>query len=531
MDSRFTWKSLSDDAAWESLFSPTHGAEARVVRNILHYLRKRAEALGVLIENHYVDRDHRAAFSHFYSRQFRGTSSLCQRLHFFASGTPWDALQGAQTPSPDSYLGYVVQRPTPSAPIGRSVLAIEPRMIPGAMVYCRGNFQPHINDTEFHVNGVPFTQQDSMVMSCAETSIWTAARVMSKQFHHRLILPNEITRPETIGHSEYGRLLPSNGLTANQMAQALSALGFEPIHYDKQAFKKEVDPIETCIPYIVSKIPTILAFPSHAVTACGVVMRQLQQPNGDHLHSVHEWVDGLIIQDDTRGPYRVIPKDDDLHVTLHQTDLNDLLIAKPKDPRDVTYPSSWWSASKAESIIVPLPERVYLTAVDAQVFAKTTLSPKGFLPHLHQMLALLAQAGHRDARVFLEALFEGKHGGLVYSVRCRKAVDVRHDFVPASPRVREVLREVPLPRQVWAIECTTRDAFESKLKEDRILYGEFYLDATAHKYVGLSALVLARVVGAMLVRSGLCLGDDTPKIIEIREDAASYRSGIPLWSD
>lgn len=530
----FSWHRLSSDDDWEKLFPAVRWGEPRAVENTLTYLREHALARSVLVERHYVDRDHRAAFSYFYSRQFRGTPSLCERLHFFASDQEdWDALGGEHAPPASSYLGYVIRRPTASAPIGRSVLAIDAAKVPGARVYCSGRFEPHINDTRFQVDGVPFAQQDSMVMSCAETSIWISARVMSKNFHHPLILPDEITRPEIIGRADHGRLLPSNGLTANQMTHALSALGFEPIHYDWEAFRSShIDPIETCTPYLVSKIPTILAFPGHAVTACGLI-RRAGAPRPDEkvfLHSVHEWIEGLIIQDDSRGPYRIVARDAATHAALRRSDVSSLLITRVPERPSVDR-CSCWCARHVEGILIPLPERMYLTGADAQHFAQTVLAPDGLLPALRDILELLAKRGHGDARTFLDAALHQRHGGLVYSVRCRKSVDVRRDFALARPRVREIMRDVPLPRQLWAIEVTTREAFEREEPEQRFLYGELYLDATAHKHADLSQLVLARIVGAMLVRPGLCRGDDTPVISGIPDDACYFRSGIPLWSD
>lgn len=369
-------------------------------------------------------------------------------------------------------------------------------------------------------------------MSCAETSIWTAARVMSKQFDHPLILPHQIANADIVGMADHGRLLPSNGLTTNQMSHALSALGFHPIVYNKEAYtlrQRDYAPIELCLPYLVSKIPTILALPSHAVVACGVLLGESRRFAPDRLLCcVDELVNGLIVQDDTRGPYRIIPKDASTHEYLCDGKLRSLLVTPIRDPKLVSPEPKWWTTEKVESIIVPLPDKVYLTALDAHAFAKLYLNPETFPEDLHEVLAALARRRNPATKTFLAAL-EGEHGGLVYSVRCRKSTSVRSDFRNAHPTVRETLRDVSLPRLLWVIEVTTRDAFSSPSANQRLVFGEFYLDATAHQYLGPPSLVVAHVVGGMVVRPKLSRGLDDVERVVIQEDRPFERPNIPLW--
>lgn len=104
--------------------------------NQVAYLREYLRDLGVkavVEEPNYFDRDYLAEFSAFYAISARGYPNICKRLHFFcapvervqleaALGGDADALRNLQ----DSYAGFSVIRPIPSAPLGRTVLALYP---------------------------------------------------------------------------------------------------------------------------------------------------------------------------------------------------------------------------------------------------------------------------------------------------------------------------------------------------------------------------------------------------------------------
>ena len=87
-------------------------------------------ATSVLEEPSYFDRDYLAEFSAFYAVSAAGYSNLCQRLHFFSGpliGRP--DIEAATTGDPAltaalqaRYLGFIVVRPFPQAPLGRTVL-------------------------------------------------------------------------------------------------------------------------------------------------------------------------------------------------------------------------------------------------------------------------------------------------------------------------------------------------------------------------------------------------------------------------
>jgi len=531
--------SLLDEASWERLATRMAEEQPRPLPLIssLAYLRHRAGANNVLIEHRYVDRDHRAAFTYFYARQFCQIPQLCERYHFFKSSKPWRPTLGASPPrSPEEeYLGFIIRRPCPNSPIGRSVFPISASIIPGAYAHTRFEIPSHVNETELKALGVPFCQQDSVVMTCAETSIWTAARIMTEHFDHRPVLPSQIASLDTIGFSRHGRVLPSGGLTADQMAHALTTLGFGPVYYVKDSAKDELsrwDALDVAATYLTSSIPVILGIPRHAVTACGVMQRRDRRSiRPSPVLPSHNWVEGLLIQDDARGPFRLMPLDIGACRSFQAAGLHDLLMSTDLHQRTRTG-GRWVITRDVDTVLVPLPEKVFLTARDVHKLALEFLRPGGVLHGFKPLILQIANSGNNGARQLYEALSFPKHGGLVYSVRLRRSIDVRSDFHGANEQVRTILRDTPLSRFVWVVEFTTYDNFTHPKKEARELLGELYFDATSHAYSGVSSLIFAHFVGTVYNRPDLLVGSSVTRgPYPILDDRPLLREGIPLWTD
>ena len=95
----------------------------RVLREILAQAY-RAGAQTAVIEFRYIDADYRDEHSAFYSTTFRRYPSVAHRIHFFTDPTteqlddPNEPLKFADL----GYLGYMVARPVPGAPVGRVMM-------------------------------------------------------------------------------------------------------------------------------------------------------------------------------------------------------------------------------------------------------------------------------------------------------------------------------------------------------------------------------------------------------------------------
>ncbi|MCG8456498.1 MAG: hypothetical protein MI919_09465, partial [Holophagales bacterium] len=128
---------------WGLLRKLCGGISSRDEELLRAYLRGKARS--VLVENEYIDKDYRNAFSGFYSKKFARQESRCRRLLFFdvrlleedltgvvdlpgllesrakAEGAP--LFEGTTA----GFLGAVVIRPTQYSQLGRST--VDPRKL------------------------------------------------------------------------------------------------------------------------------------------------------------------------------------------------------------------------------------------------------------------------------------------------------------------------------------------------------------------------------------------------------------------
>jgi hypothetical protein len=104
------------------------------------YLRWYLADLGaqtVLVEDQYFDRDYLSEFAAFYCTSSAGYPNVCRRLHYFSAAFDRSALERAIADDSDargllekSYLGFIVLRPIPGTPFGRTVLTWYPEQSP-----------------------------------------------------------------------------------------------------------------------------------------------------------------------------------------------------------------------------------------------------------------------------------------------------------------------------------------------------------------------------------------------------------------
>lgn len=162
---------------------------------------------GVVVEEDYVDKDFQDEFSAFYSKAFKTYSPRCVRLHFFSKKVSQKNIENFSLPV-DSYLGFMVVRPTDLQRVGRTVLKPHIDENKNVFITCQEEFCAHILGERLTVKGMPFIQQDTQVGVCAQASLWMLARYMSRRFGLRDYLPAEINQFAK-SHSAGGRILPS----------------------------------------------------------------------------------------------------------------------------------------------------------------------------------------------------------------------------------------------------------------------------------------------------------------------------------
>ncbi len=179
--------------------------------------------------------------------------------------------------------------PTLPRIIGRN--AIHPRGLKNnKFVCCRAPIQSTTLGIKVTTpSGVPHAIQDRQALSCAETTIWSILEYFGNKYsEYRPILPSQIIR--LLQKFSFKRQLPSDGLTAEQIAFVLREVGFGAMIYSQTKHKEQFGIALSM--FIESGIPVIGVLKSqtlgHAVNIVGRGLddrsratRRIASDNGD----------------------------------------------------------------------------------------------------------------------------------------------------------------------------------------------------------------------------------------------------------
>ena len=112
---------LADPGALQFLLDRYGGSNPDVLQSILAQVFD-AGARMTVIEYRYLDPHYRDEHSAFYSKTFRRYPSVAHRVHFFRDAPPTALASDevAVTFSGRDYLGFLVVRPVPAAPVSVS---------------------------------------------------------------------------------------------------------------------------------------------------------------------------------------------------------------------------------------------------------------------------------------------------------------------------------------------------------------------------------------------------------------------------
>ena len=308
----------------------------------------------VLREPNYFDRDYLAEFASFYSVSSKGYPNICERLHFFSEKVSRRTLIAASGGSPkaqkrlqDAYLGFIVKRPIPAAPLGRTVLKWYPddfaETTPRVPASSRKNFV-HIAGVELYVEGLAWQQQDSGVGACATVSLWSMLQSSAFDDHHAIPTTADITQAAHKRHSFGTRMFPSKGLNIYQVYEVINERDLVPLitegdvkdtHGRTIGFSKDRF-ASTCAAFIRSGYPVLIVGRlrtsggevGHAI--CNVGFRSRIPSAGDP--SIPDLAESnlkfLYVHDDNLGPNVRVKIDEDTKI-IQNDSMNEAMVAKP----------------------------------------------------------------------------------------------------------------------------------------------------------------------------------------------------------
>ena len=395
----------------------------------------------IVHERHYIDRHYIDDFSLFYSRSLRDYPNNCQRLHFFSSEFDEEQWSGfvqrasgggredVERELAGHYLGFMVIKPLPGSPIGRTVLRTYDRTTRSGQIREFSAIRCYtvsLAGLSLSVRGLAFQQQDQGVSACATTPLWSALQRTAPLEHLSSPTPAEITEAASRYMLLGGRALPSEGLHFDQLCEAVRATGLAPVLLTSISPREDRAHMAT---YLRSGLPVLLGIlpmgggEAHAVCLVGLRWGAVQPPTDPNIcyRDGSTAVERIYVHDDRLGPYA--------SAAMKSTTINGGVVT--------TLELSWPDDKPAEEsqlygMLIPVPVKLRLSAV---------------------RLRALAHAVAQTVAVGIPAL-----AGLEVHTSFCKGASYRakaYDFNLSLEGLREFTHETILSRYVGVIELVT----------------------------------------------------------------------------
>jgi hypothetical protein len=407
-------------------------------------------ASSVVVETRYIDVDYRSEFSAHYSRSFRTPPATARRLHFFRA--PLRPEQLWDLPADAGYLGYMVLRPVPLGPVGRTMLKPPPGIEPAVRTMV--SEVATVFGQRFPITAVPFMQQDAQLDRCAHAAAWvchyTAFR--RQDVSRRSMGAFSLSADASLG---WGRPIPSDGLTVLQLLELLRLFDLPCQFYDianlpsvapgpgtpPDPTPRPGDPaglwdtriISICCRYLNSGVPVLVGNEEHAWVLCGY--------QRDARAAGHDWI-RFVRHDDQRGPYLWV-----------EDVLNDT--------------AGGYAYSPWRWLIVPLPDKLWLVPEPAEGMAAALL------------LSLAARVASVIPGSAAQTLVDkASRDELRWRTYARPSNDFKAELVGrVDPIVLREYRMARLSRFVWVAEAIDRTARMAGSEE--VVLGEAVFDGTS----------------------------------------------------
>lgn len=302
-------------------------------------------ATSLIEEPHYFDRDYLAEFSAFYAISSKGYPNVCRRFHFFSGkaltrSRLTAALGGSERTAREmqaNYLGFVVMRPIPAAPLGRSVFRWYPDNAPATprVVTPSREYQVHLAGLPLTVRGLAWQQQDSGVGACATIALWSMLHSSAFDAYHAIPTTADITTFAHKSTSHGHRPFPSIGLSLAQLCGAIVENGMSPVvtagdrsivGSSDVGFSAERFSC-LCASLIRSGYPVLLfgkllGLGGHAI--CAVGFREKPPSSGARVELQDGAVDTLYVHDDNLGP--------NVRLTITEDPRQGVVVLRPTSP-------------------------------------------------------------------------------------------------------------------------------------------------------------------------------------------------------
>ncbi|MHA1732449.1 MAG: hypothetical protein ACTSU5_10930 [Promethearchaeota archaeon] len=277
--------------------------------------------VGFILEEPYIDRFYLDDYLHFYGSCHRTYPKTCKRLHFFSNVGLEENNPNILTELKNAYLGFIVVKPLPRVVIGRTVLIPYPNTNTIPEKGYTPNFSRHfltlkeysanLYGLPFKIKSLAFQQQDAVISACATTALWTVLEKTTAEYGYYTPTPYEITAK---AHENYSntRVIPSTGLTLEQIIQVIRFYGIEgeiyDYEHDPQVRLVKDNFLAPCYAYLRGGFPLFLGIDIegkgyHAVAVVGYHLKERTEPDQEDVPFTGHRMDKFYIHDDNLGPF------------------------------------------------------------------------------------------------------------------------------------------------------------------------------------------------------------------------------------
>jgi len=426
----------------------------------------------VLIEYPYVDKVFRDSYYSYFSSKHQKYYRECIRVSFFSEKISETDFRNPERFAflQNKFLGFIIIRPTFPSIIGRSLLKREV-FSEYDFINCNYFGNVSVNGVKLAVQGFPHCSQDSETITCAETTIWGLMEYFGNRYpEYKPTLPSKII--EALNKYSDQRLLPSSGLTINQISFALKDFGFGTHIYSREAYKNDLESIISI--YIESGIPIIARIDNEKIAHAILIIghendrKKTRSNKGNRLkvrfaRDEYDCIDyskvkrKYLVQDDNLVPYRLINLGTPFEHYEHNEGEEDEF--------------EW---GQINSIVAPLYPKIYLEAVKAKKLVLNILADSGF--------------GHRFSPNFLFRFYLASSRSFKYHVA---------SIIGMKNKQKNYVIDMPMPKFIWCTEFYEPGEFDKN-----IVSGLIILDATEASENEQDALLFAGYPSQIILKSG-----------------------------
>ena len=416
--------------------------------------------ISIVYEENYVDRVFRDCYYSFFASKHFDIPKNCQRISLFEGEISLSDFYNEYTSKHlhELFIGTIVIKPLRVGAWGTTL--IDPKKLNQKTFYVRTTaYHQIINGVNFTIDAYPFSSQDSEMMSCAETSIWTMLNYYGTRYpEYRTVLPSEIISEVNLSSEQ--RSLPTLGLNYLQKSNLLKKFGFSPRVYIREIYG-DLETKRIFHYYVESGIPLTISLDKHSTVCIGhakskteissVNNNLIREINGFSFIDSADLHNEYVIIDDNQYPYKIEEYD---NFSIHK------------------------NSKQLKMFTVPLYKKIFLEANAAKrIFDRVLEALFSGIPDIVSHWGTLS---NNNSEPIIERVF-------LTSSRKFKAfrISTAHNEKESDYYLR-----LPFPKFLWIMELTISSYYKSN---DKKVLGEIILDATASKNSGFESIIAIRI--------------------------------------